>query len=81
MPSSTTPAQIAAIRQELGEQARGFSATGLLAGLDLSISLPSGDPAEAILSQAALFEPDLLVLGAVGDFRPSPPGPAGRSDG
>lgn len=69
VPESATSREIEAIRKDLGDQARCFHASPLLPALDLSIKLPSGEPADAILAEAALFEPDLIILGATGPFR------------
>ena len=69
LPSSISDDERSAIRERIAAEAHRFHDSPLYPTLDLSISLPVGDPAEAILKEAAGFDPDLIVLGAEAEMR------------
>jgi universal stress protein E len=64
VPESATGYDVAAIRAAITEQARKYHPSPRASALDLSVTIPGGSPADAILNEARLFEPDLIVLGA-----------------
>jgi nucleotide-binding universal stress UspA family protein len=68
VPEAATSRDLGAIRAELGGQARRAHVGRPPGEIEVSIRLPSGNPAEAILAEARLFDPDLVILGSEGEF-------------
>ena len=58
-----------ALRQRIAVEAHQFYDSPLYPALDLSIRLPVGNPAEAILREASICDPDLIVLGGEAEIR------------
>lgn len=69
LPASADQDERSIVRSKLRDQIAGFPGAPGSFELDLSIRLPRGEPAEAILAEAERFKPDLIILGAHGEPR------------